>query len=48
MELDRNEWLRRENHFLREQNDILKIKLKETKECLEKALNKLALYENKN
>ncbi len=47
MEIDQIEWLRRENYFLKEQNEKLKIELIETKEFLKEILEKLEL-KNKN
>ena len=40
MEIDQIEWLRRENYFLREQNEKLKNELSETKKYLEEILIK--------
>ena len=40
MEIDQIEWLRRENYFLREQNNKLKNELTETKKYLEEILTK--------
>ena len=40
MEIDQIEWLRRENYFLREQNEKLKDELSETKKYLEEILTK--------
>ena len=40
MKIDQVEWLRRENHFLREQNKMLKNELSETKKYLEEILTK--------
>ena len=47
MEIDQIEWLRRENYFLKEQNEKLKIELIETKEFLKEILEKLEI-QNKN
>ena len=40
MQIDQVEWLRRENYFLREQNEKLKKELSETKKYLEEILTK--------
>ena len=40
MEIDQIEWLRRENYFLKEQNEKLKDELSETKKYLEEILTK--------
>ena len=40
MEIDQIEWLRRENYFLREQNNKLKNELTEIKKYLEEILTK--------
>ena len=40
MKIDQIEWLRRENYFLREQNEKLKDELSETKKYLEEILTK--------
>ena len=48
MEIDQGEWLRRENYFLREQNEKLKKELSETNEYLVEVLNKLKHHEKRS
>ena len=44
MKIDQTEWLRRENFFLKEQNQKLIKELNETKKYLFEVLNKLKIY----
>ena len=46
-ELEHNEWLKRQNYFLEEQNKSLKKKLLESEEYINSLLNRLKLYQNK-
>ena len=48
MEIDQIEWLRRENYFLREQNNKLKNELTETKKYLEEILTKYKEIKKRN
>ena len=48
MEIDQIEWLRRENYFLREQNNKLKNELTETKKYLEEILIKFKEINERN
>ena len=48
MEIDQIEWLRRENYFLREQNEKLKNELSETKKYLEEILTKFKDVKKRN
>ena len=48
MEIDQIEWLRRENYFLREQNNKLKNELTETKKYLEEILTKYKEINKRN
>ena len=43
MKIDENEWLRRENYFLREQNEKLRVEIREIKNYLEDILKKIKL-----
>jgi hypothetical protein len=46
-ELEHNEWLKRQNYFLEEQNKNLKKKLLESEEYINSLLDRLKLYQNK-
>lgn len=46
MEIDKDEWLRRENYFLREQNKKLRKELNEAKKYINQILIKLKSYKN--
>ena len=46
-ELEHNEWLKRQNYFLGEQNKSLKKKLLESEEYINSLLDRLKLYQNK-
>ena len=47
-ELEHNEWLKRQNYFLEEQNKSLKKKkLSESEEYINSLLDRLKLYQNK-
>ncbi len=48
MEIDQIEWLRRENYFLREQNEKLKNELSETKKYLDEILTKFKDIKKRN
>ena len=48
MEVNKLEWLRRENYFLREQNKKLRDELIVTKKYLDDVLKKLKIYKNHN
>ena len=48
MEIDQVEWLRRENYFLREENNKLKNDLSETKKYLEEILIKFKEINKRN
>ena len=48
MEIDQIEWLKRENFFLREQNEKLKNELSETKKYLEEILTKFKDIKKRN
>ena len=48
MEIDQIEWLRRENYFLKEQNEKLKDELSETKKYLEEILIKFREINKRN
>ena len=48
MEIDQIEWLKRENYFLREQNEKLKNELSETKKYLEEILTKFKDIKKRN
>ena len=48
MQIDQVEWLRRENYFLREQNEKLKNELNETKKYLEEILIKFKEINKRN
>ena len=42
-----DEWLKRQNYFLEEQNKRLKIELSESKEYINVLINKLKIYQSK-
>jgi len=46
-EISQDEWLKRQNYFLEEQNKRLKIELSESKEYINVLINKLKLYQSK-
>ena len=46
-EISQDEWLKRQNYFLEEQNKRLKNELSETKEYINVLINKLKLYQSK-
>ncbi len=46
MEIDKDEWLRRENYFLREQNKKLRKELNDAKKYINQILIKLKSYKN--
>ena len=48
MEIDQVEWVRRENYFLREENNKLKNELSETKKYLEEILIKFKEINKRN
>ena len=48
MEIDQIEWLKRENYFLREQNEKLKNELSETKKYLDEILTKFKDIKKRN
>ena len=48
MEIDQIEWLKRENFFLREQNEKLKNELSETKKYLDEILTKFKDIKKRN
>ena len=45
MEIDEKEWLRRENHFLREKIEQLNNEIKDYKKYIEEITKKLDKYE---
>ena len=46
-EISQDEWLKRQNYFLEEQNKRLKIELSESKEYINVLINKLKIYQSK-
>ena len=46
-EISQDEWLKRQNYFLEEQNKRLKNELSESKEYINVLINKLKLYQSK-
>ena len=46
-EISQDEWLKRQNYFLEEQNKRLKNELSESKEYINVLINKLNLYQSK-
>ena len=46
-EISQDEWLKRQNYFLEEQNKRLKSELAESKEYIKILINKLKLYQSK-
>ena len=46
-EISQDEWLKRQNYFLEEQNKRLKNELDESKEYINVLINKLKLYQSK-
>ena len=46
-EISQDEWLKRQNYFLEEQNKRLKIELSESKEYINVLINKLKIYQLK-
>ena len=46
-EISQDEWLKRQNYFLEEQNKRLKTELSESKEYINVLINKLKLYQSK-
>ena len=46
-EISHDEWLKRQNYFLEEQNKRLKIELSESKEYINVLINKLKIYQLK-
>ena len=46
-EISQDEWLKRQNYFLEEQNKSLKNELAESKEYINVLINKLKLYQSK-
>ena len=46
-EISQDEWLKRQNYFLEEQNKRLKTELLESKEYINVLINKLKLYQSK-
>ena len=46
-EISQDEWLKRQNYFLEEQNRRLKSELAESKEYINVLINKLKLYQSK-
>ena len=46
-ELEHNEWSKRQNYSLEEQNKSLKKKLSESEEYINSLLDRLKLYQNK-
>ena len=46
-EISQEDWLKRQNYFLEEQNKRLKNELSETKEYINVLINKLKLYQSK-
>ena len=46
-EMRQDEWLKRQNYFLEEQNKRLKIELSESKEYINVLINKLKIYQSK-
>ena len=46
-EISHDEWLKRQNYFLEEQNKRLKIELSESKEYINVLINKLKIYQSK-
>ena len=47
IKISQDEWLKRQNYFLEEQNKRLKNELSETKEYINVLINKLKLYQSK-
>ena len=47
VEISQDEWLKRQNYFLEEQNKRLKNELSESKEYINLLINKLKLYQSK-
>ena len=46
-EINQDEWLKRQNYFLEEQNKRLKVELSESKEYINVLINKLKIYQSK-
>ena len=46
-EISQDEWLKRQNYFLEEQNERLKSELSESKEYINVLIKKLKLYQSK-
>ena len=46
-EISQEDWLKRQNYFLEEQNKRLKSELSESKEYINALINKLKLYQSK-
>ena len=46
-EISQDEWLKRQNYFLEEQNKRLKIELSESKEYINILIKKLKFYQSK-
>ena len=47
IKISQDEWLKRQNYFLEEQNKRLKNELSESKEYINVLINKLKLYQSK-
>ena len=47
IKISQDEWLKRQNYFLEEQNKKLKTELSESKEYINVLINKLKLYQSK-
>ena len=47
IKISQDEWLKRQNNFLEEQNKRLKNELSESKEYINVLINKLKLYQSK-